>query len=93
MCYKFMNSSPLTLFPCHLQETIAQISSQGQVASLDAAVERMMEKDAASDIQSAGPALVSAKAVSITQATAPLAGDSHPDVTRAIYDFICAKSS
>ena len=59
MCYKFMNSSPLTLFPCHLQETIAQISSQGQVASLDAAVERLIESHV--DSPSGDPPLVSAR--------------------------------
>ena len=80
-------------FPCHFQETIAQTSAQGLVPSLSAAVERMMEKDSTSNVQSAGSALVSARSVFVPQATAPLAGDSHPDVTRAIYDFICAKRS
>ena len=55
--------------------------------SLNAAVERLIESHV--DSPSGDPPLVSARTA--FAATAAPAGDSHPDATRAIYDFICSK--
>jgi len=63
--------------------------AQGQVLSLSAAVERMMERVSAGSGACATDDIATGKLC--VQANPPTAVDSHPDATRAIHDFIGGK--
>jgi hypothetical protein len=67
--------------------------SQSQVLSLDAAVERMMHQESAASVAFAtqDAAFSQSHNCKLGAQSSPTAVDSHPDVTRAIYDFICGK--
>jgi hypothetical protein len=76
-------------FSLLFQTAITEIATDGHVPSLGAAVERLIDSHV--DSPSGDPPLVSARTSFAATATAAPASDSHPDATRAIYDFICSK--
>jgi hypothetical protein len=64
-----------------LQSAVAEISAQGQVPTLNAVVEHMMEKIAISSGHSAESESISATAGVLSQAASLPASDCQPDGT------------
>ena len=69
------------MFPYHLQSAVAEISAQGQVPTLNAVTERMIENIAISTGHSAESESISAKADVVSQAASVPASDCQPDGT------------